>query len=489
MSPTLILAFVALYFVALLTIAWITGRKADNAGYFLGNRNSPWPVVAFGLIGDSLSGVSFISVPGKVATQQFGYFQVVLGYVLGYIIIIHVLLPLYYRMQLTSIYGYLGTRFDPVTQRTGSALFLLSRLFGSAARLYLAVTVFQSFVFDRLRLPGADHDGVPFWLTATAVIGLILVYTLKGGIKTLVWTDTFQSAFLVLGVVLTVFFITRALGWGPVQLIREIWHSPLSKVVVTDWRTSGFFWKQFLSGAGFALVMTGLDQNSMQKNLYAFSGVMLLVNLSILVLGALLTIYAQTKGIGLPERTDQLFPLLALQHLELAAGVAFVIGLTAATFNSADSVLTTLTTSFCVDFLRFGKGGDSDEAAALVLRRRVHLIFAVALLGVMLLLPMVPSRYAVIDIVLKVAGYTYGPLLGLFALGLFTKVRTGGWVVPVVAIWSSILCAILEAGARSWLHGYEIGFETLLLNALFTAGGLAMFGQFQLGRRLLSLDE
>jgi Na+/proline symporter len=489
MSPTLILGFVAVYFTALLGIAWLTGRNADNQGYFLGNRRSPWPVVAFGLIGDSLSGVSFISVPGKVSTQQFAYFQVVLGYVVGYIVIIHALLPLYYRLRLTSIYGYLGTRFDQVTQKTGSALFLLSRLFGSAARLYLAVTVFQTFVFDRIQLPGFAHPGVPFWLTATAVIALILIYTLRGGIKTLVWTDTFQSAFLVLGVVLTVVFIAKAMGWGPAQLAQEVWNSPLSKVLVWDWRSPSFFWKQFLSGAGFAIVMTGLDQNSMQKNLscrslrdaqknlYAFSGVMMAVNLSILVLGALLTLYSQAQAIALPARTDQLFPLLALQHLQLAAGITFVVGLTAATFNSADSVLTTLTTSFCVDFLRFGASDGRNEEAAGRIRRRVHLAFAAALLGVMLLLPLVPVQYAVIDLVLKVAGYTYGPLLGLFALGVFTRIPAGGWTVPVIAIASSTLCAVLERSAKTWLHGYEVGFETLLLNAVFTAVGVAILAR------------
>jgi Na+/proline symporter len=489
MSPAPILGCVTLYFAALLTIAWRTGRKADSGGYFLGNRNSPWPVVAFGMIGDSLSGVSFISVPGKVSVQQFAYLQIVMGYVVGYLAIVHVLLPMYYRLQLTSIYGYLGTRFDRVTQRTGSGFFLLSRLFGSAARLYLAVMIFQTFVFDHIRLPGAARDGVPFWLTASLVIGLILIYTLKGGIKTLIWTDTFQSAFLVLGVVVTIGLIARALSLGPIDLVEAIWKSPLSRVFVWDWRAPGYFWKQFLSGAGFAVVMTGLDQNSMQKNLscrslkeaqinlYAFSLVMFGVNLAILALGALLSFYAKARGIDIPSRTDQLFPLLALQYLGPVAGMVFVIGLTAATFNSADSVLTTLTTSFCVDFLHFGSRTDLDEERATRLRKKIHLGFAAVLLGVILALPLAPPGFAVIDLVLKVAGYTYGPLLGLFGLGLFTKIRAGGWAVPVVAISSACLCGALEKLAAKWLGGYEIGFETLLLNAALTAAGVWAFAR------------
>lgn len=482
MDATFILACVGVYFAGLLTLAWWTGRKADSDGYFLGNRRSPWPIVALGLIGDSLSGVSYISVPGKVAADRFGYLQVVFGYVLGYVIIAHILLPLYYRMELTSIYSFLGRRFDTVTQRTGSAFFLVSRLLGSAARLYLAVAVFQRFVFAGW--------GIPFWLTSAAAILLILAYTLRGGIKTLVWTDTFQSAFLVLGVVLSVAALCRGLGGSPVQLIANLFSGPETNIINRDWRSPGFFWKQLLSGAAIAVVMTGLDQNNMQKalscrslrdsqkNLYLFTPIMVGVNVAILILGALLFRFAKTKGIEIPARTDELFPLIALGHLGTTAAVIFVLGLTAATFNSADSVLTTLTTSFCVDFLGFEQRGDLDESRRTRVRRITHGAFALLLLLAMLAFRAVAERFPVIDLVLKLAGYTYGPLLGLFVLGIVTRLEAGGWSVPVVCVGSAALCATLEWNSNAWLGGYRFGFELLLLNAFITILGISVASRF-----------
>ncbi len=477
MSPFLILGCVALYFALLLGIAWVTGRRADPAGYFLGNRDSPWYVVAFGLIGDSLSGVTYISVPGQVGTAKFSYLQVVLGYVLGYVVIAEVLLPLYYRLGVTSIYSYLGQRFGVSAQRTGSAFFLLSRLLGAAARLYLAANVFQTFVFDRL--------GIPFALTVAVIIGLILVYTLKGGIKTLVWTDSFQSAFLVLGVLLSIAAIGSGMDGGIGGLWEAVETSPLNQTFFfADWRAPEYFWKQFLSGAAIAVAMTGLDQNAMQKNLscrslrdgkknlYAFTIVMVLVNAAFLALGALLFRYAAAKGIAVPAQTDQLFPLLALQHLGPFAALVFVIGLTAATFNSADSVLTTLTTSFCIDFLGFGTRTDLDEATQTRRRRLIHLGFAVLLLGAILAFK-ARNNGAVIKLVLDLAGYTYGPLLGLFALGLATKVRAGGPVLPWICVLSPLLCWMLSRNSAEWLGGYRFGFELLLLNGLLTAIGVA----------------
>jgi solute:Na+ symporter, SSS family len=477
-SPLLILGCVAVYFALLLGIAWVTSRRADSAGYFLGNKNSPWYVVAFGLIGDSLSGVTYISVPGQVGVAKFGYLQVVLGYVLGYVVICEVLLPLYYRLNLTSIYTYLGQRFGTSAQRTGSAFFLLSRLLGSAARLYLAANVFQTFVFDRLH--------IPFALSVAVIIGLMLVYTLRGGIKTLVWTDSFQSGFLVLGVLLSILAIGADLGLGPAGLWNAIKSSPLNQTFFfADWRAPEYFWKQFLSGAAIAVVMTGLDQNAMQKNLscrslrdakknlYAFSAVMVLVNAAFLALGALLFHYSTAKAIAIPAQTDQLFPLLALQHLGGFAALVFVIGLTAATFNSADSVLTTLTTSFCIDFLRFGERTDLDEATQTHRRRLIHLGFAVLLLAAILGFH-ARQNGTVIKLVLELAGYTYGPLLGLFALGLFTKVRAGGPRVPIVCVASPVLCWVLSENSAAWFGGYRFGFELLLLNGLFTAVGVAL---------------
>ncbi len=481
MSPLLILGCVALYFALLLSVAWITGRRADAAGYYLGNKNSPWLVVAFGLIGDSLSGVTYISVPGQVGTAKFAYLQVVLGYVLGYVIIAEVLLPLYYRLNLTSIYSYLGQRFGLAAQRTGSAFFLLSRLLGAAARLYLAANVFQTFVFDRM--------GVPFAVTVAVIIGLILVYTLRGGIKTLVWTDSLQSGFLVLGVLLSIAAVGADLHLGLGGLWAAVKASPLTQTFFfDDWRAPEYFWKQFFSGAAIAVVMTGLDQNAMQKNLscrslgdakknlYAFTVVMVLVNAAFLALGALLFHYAEAKGIAIPAQTDQLFPLLALQHLGAFAALVFVIGLTAATFNSADSVLTTLTTSFCIDFLGFGTRRDLDETTQTKWRRLIHLGFAVVLLGAILAFK-ARNNGAVIKLVLDLAGYTYGPLLGLFTLGLFTKVRAGGWMVPVVCVISPLLCCVLSHYSMAWFGGYRFGFELLLLNGLLTALGVVAFAR------------
>jgi len=480
MSPWLILGCVAAYFLVLIGIAWWTGRTADDAGYYLGNRQSPWWIVAFGLIGDSLSGVTYLSVPGQVARDGCSYLQVVLGYVLGYLVIAHVLTPMYYRMGLTSIYTYLGQRFDRTAEWTGSAFFLVSRLLGSAARLYLAITVFQRFVFDPL--------GVPFSLAVTGVIGLILAYTWRGGIKTLVWTDSFQSLFLVLGVLVSIGVVAREMEWGPVDLLRNVAASPMARVFVWDWRAPDNFWKQLLSGAAIAVVMTGLDQNNMQKslscrslracqkNFYLFTVIMVTVNACILALGILLLRFAEARGIAVPDQTDQLFPTLALAHFGTTAGLVFLIGLTAATFNSADSVLTTLTTSFCMDFLGFERRTDLDAARRDSLRHWTHLGFAVLLWGTILVFKAL-NQGSVIKLVLQLAGYTYGPLLGLFALGILTRQRVGGPWVAAVCVASPILCAILSANSVRWLDGYVFGFELLILNGLLVIAGSMALGR------------
>ena len=317
MSPAFVLSCIFGYFGFLLLIAWFTSRNATSASYFLGNKASPWIAVAFGLIGDSLSGVTFISVPGQVGAAQFSYLQIVMGYVVGYVVIAQVLLPLYYRLNLTSIYSYLRGRFGPGTQKSGSFFFLLSRTGGAAARLFLAASVIHPFLFDRWLL--FDRWKVPFWATVTTIILLMLVYTLKGGIKTLVWTDTFQSAFLLLGVVLSITAIARELDLGIGKMAAAVWQSEHARVFFWDWQDPKYFWKQFISGAFIAVVMTGLDQNMMQKNLscrslkeaqkniYSFSVVMFLVNVLFLSLGALLYLYAGAKGIDVPKNTDQLF--------------------------------------------------------------------------------------------------------------------------------------------------------------------------------------
>jgi Na+/proline symporter len=479
-SPTWILSCVALYFAILLGIAWVTARRVDSAGYFLGNRNSPWWLIAFGLIGDTLSGVTFMSVPGEVGTKHFAYLQVVLGYVVGYWVIAEGLLPLYYRLNLTSIYSFLGQRFGSITQRTGALFFVISRTLGAAARLFLAVDVFQRFVFDQF--------GIPFAVTAATVIVLMLVYTYRGGIQTLVWTDLFQSCFLLLGLILSIVAIARGLNLDLGGLAKLVANSPTSEVFVWDWRAPNYFWKQFISGALIAVVMTGLDQNSMQKNLsckslgeakknlYAFIPILVLVNILFLSLGTLLFEFARARGIAIPDRTDRLFPTLALGHLGGFAALVFVLGLTAATFNSADSVLTTLTTSFCVDFLHLETRTDLDEARKTLRRHAAHIGFAVLLLVVMMVFRAL-QKDSVLSAVLKYAGYTYGPLLGLFAVGMFGKWKVrDGWV-PLVCVLAPVVTLILELNSKQWFGGYQMGFEVLLVNGVLTALGLTLARQ------------
>lgn len=480
LSPALILTCVGAYFAVLLGIAWITSRKADNAAYFLGNRVSPWYVVAFGLIGDSLSGVTFISVPGRVRDAQFSYLQVVLGYAAGYLVIAHVLLPLYYRLRLTSIYEYLEHRLGSTAQRTGSLFFLLSRLLGAAARLYLAAGVAQRFVFD--------DWGIPFWVNVTAIILLILLYTYRGGIKTLVWTDTFQSSFLLLGLVGSVVALSAALGLdfsGSIAAIRE---SPYSRVFVWEWAPASNFWKEFLGGAFIAICMTGLDQNMMQKslscrslgdaqrNLHWFALIVIVVNLLFLALGALLYVFAAHRQIDIPAQTDLLFPTLALRHLGTGVAVLFLLGLTASTFSSADSVLTTLTTSFCVDILGMEKRPHLSDATRTRWRHTCHLVFAVLLL-ISILIFQARANAAVISLVLKIATYTYGPLLGLFAFGVLTKGQPRERWIPVVALVAPALCAIFESVSARWMGGYRAGNELLVLNGALTFVGLCLIAR------------
>ncbi|HXH18313.1 MAG TPA: sodium:solute symporter, partial [Chitinophagales bacterium] len=424
LSPYQIFLFLGGYFLVLLFISRVTGKGAGSAEFFIGQKKSPWYAVAFGMIGDSLSGVTFISVPGAVGASQFSYLQLVFGYFFGYLVISEILLPLYYRLNLTSIYSYLNQRFGEWSEKTGSFFFLLSRTMGAAARLYLTAGVVQLFMFDRF--------GIPFWLSVTMIIVLILVYTYRGGIKTLVWTDTFQSLALLTGVLLSIAFIAHQLGLSVTDLIVTVKNSELSKTFFWDWQAKSFFPKQFLGGMFIAITMTGLDQNMMQKNLSCrtledaqknirwFSIVVVLVNVFFLSLGVLLYTYSSSKGISIPVNengkpiTDHLFPMLALQHLGTLAGLFFIVGLTAATFSSADSVLTTLTTSFYIDFLHADTNAKIAERKKTQLRHIIMISFAAILLIVILLFKLLNNQ-AIIDTVLKVAGYTYGPLLGLYA--------------------------------------------------------------------------
>lgn len=490
MSPNYILIAITGYFCLLLVISWYTSRKADNQSYFIGNKNSPWFVVAFGMIGDSLSGVTFISLPGTVQASQFGYMQLVLGYVLGYFLIAKVLLPIFYKDNLTSIYSYLGSRFGRYSQMTGSFYFLVSRLIGAALRLFLAAAVLQLFLFD--------YYHIPFYISVSIIIALMLVYTYRGGIKTLVWTDTFQSSLLLLGVVFSIIAIGQQLNIEPSQLVSKIRESNMDQVFFWDWREPNFFFKQFISGAFICVVMTGLDQNMMQKNLsipkladaqknvYWFSIIVVFVNLLFVALGALLFIYADSQQIALPINaetgkviTDKVFPFLALNHLGASAALVFIIGLTAATFNSADSVLTTLTTSFCIDFLRIDDACEYTEKKKKNIRHLVHFGFAILLL-ITIIISGSMAKTNVLDTIFKVAAYTYGPLLGLFVFGLFTKKSLKDNWVPIICIVPPILSWLLAENSVQLLNGYKFGYELLIINGILTFSGLMLISKKQI---------
>jgi Na+/proline symporter len=480
MSPYIILGSIGLYFGVLLLIAWVTGRKANADGYFLGNKASPWFIVALGMIGDSLSGITFISVPGSVGANNFSYLQVVIGYFLGYFIIAYVLLPIYYRMNLTSIYTYLEERLGRYSQKTGALFFMVSRLLGAAARLYLAANVIQYFVFDAM--------GVPFGVTVAGIIILILIYTYKGGIQTLVWTDTLQSLLLLGAVVFTIFSITDSLDWSFGEMVGNVYNSKYANMLELDWAGKHFVLKDLVGGMFISIAMTGLDQNMMQKNLscpnlkdgqknvVSFSFVMVLVNVFFLSLGALLFMYSAQIGFEIPASTDDLFPQLALTKLGMFTGIAFIVGLTASTFSSADSVLTTLTTSFYVDFLELDKDTKLTTQQKANKRHIIHIVFAILLLVVIILFK-VFNQQSIITTVLVLATYTYGPLLGLFGFGIFSKKKVEDWYVPLICVVTPLLGFFISKIAPYWLGGYNFGYELLLLNGVLTYIGLQLIAK------------
>lgn len=473
MNPTLVAGILFGYFFILILIAWITSRGATTDTFFTANRQSPWYLVAFGMIGSSLSGVTFISVPGNVGKIGFAYFQVVIGYLLGYWTIMYVLMPLYYRLNLVSIYTYLEQRFDKWSYRTGSLFFMVSRSIGSALRLYLAATVLQLFLFDAW--------GIPFFVTVATTIALIWVYTFRGGVKTVVYTDSFQTLFLVSAVVIAVWQIASDLNLSFSGIVSAITGSEYSRMFHFDDPNSGlFFPKQFFGGAFIALTMTGMDQEIMQKNLtcrslqdaqknmFWYSLVIVFVNLLFLTLGALLYIYSAKHQIERPATSDQLFPLLALNHFSLLVGIFFLLGITASSYASADSALAGLTTSFCIDFLDFKSKNEEVKRRQKFL---VHIGFSLLFLIIILVFREINQK-SVIDAVLKAAGYTYGPLLGLFAFGLMTNRRIAGWPVLVVCLIAPCLSYLISTNAPIWFGGYQIDIEILIINGLLTMGGL-----------------
>lgn len=499
MSPLFIITCILLYFGGLLLIAYITSKNSTTESYFSGNHASPWYAVAFGMIGDSLSGVTYISVPGKVGTANFSYLQLVFGYFVGYFIISKVLLPMYYKLNLISIYSYLENRFGRNTQKTGAFFFIISRVLGAAARLYLAAGVIQFFVFDRI-----ESVHIPFWVSVSIILALMLLYTYKGGIKTLVWTDTFQSLFLILGVIVSIIVIIHKMDISFGTAVSNIIASDYSDTFFWDWRESNFFVKEFIGGIFIAVAMTGLDQNMMQKNLsckslgdaqkniFWFSVVMVVVTTCFLALGALLYQFYDYSNIALPIQdetgkviTDKVFPNLALNHLGMFAGLIFIIGLTAATFSSADSVLTTLTTSTYIDILEIDKNNKLSEAQKSKQRTYLHIGFAILMWLVIVIFDILNQK-AIIDSVLMIAGYTYGPLLGLFMVGLFTKVNLRDKLVPIVCVIAPIITYLLANYLFPNISSYKVGNELILLNALTTVLGLILVTKKQPNTRIIN---
>lgn len=434
-------------------------------------------VVAYGMIGASLSGVTFMSVPGWVGDTQFSYMMVVVGYLFGYFVIATVLMPLFYRLNLTSIYSYLEGRFGFWSYKTGAFFFLISRTIGASFRMFLVVNVLQVFVFDAW--------GIPFTVTTLIFIILILLYTFKGGIKTIIWTDTVQTTFMLTALVLTLYLITKNLGMDFRQMFNSVWDSEYSKMIFGDWHDKRFYLKQLLSGAFIAIVMTGLDQEMMQKNLsirtlkdaqknmFSFSLVLVFVNFLFLFLGAAIYLFASSKGINLPERSDDLFPMVAINYLGPVAGLVFIVGLISAAYPSADGALTSLTTSFSIDFLGLNKNEKLNEKQKERIRYMVHAGFALLLLCVIVVFRAINDR-AVVDKLFTIAGYTYGPLLGLYSFGLFTHWKVKDRWVPLVALISPILCYFLSIYDQMLLNGYNFGFELLIINGIFMFLGLVL---------------
>jgi SSS family transporter len=499
MSPILVASVLIAYFLILILIAFLTSRNATSDTFFTGNRQSPWYLVAFGMIGASLSGVTFISVPGKVINEGMAYFQIVLGYVLGYIVIAKILMPLYYKMNLVSIYEYLNDRFGIISYKIGAGFFILSRTLGSAIRLYLATEVLQLFLFEDL--------GVPYWVTALTTVALIWVYTFKGGIKTIVFTDTFQTFFLISAVVICTVVIAQSLDFSFVDLFNSITESKTKNgysmtriFFFDDYKSALFFPKQFFGGMFLAIAMTGLDQDLMQKNLtcknikeaqknmYSFTTVLVVTNFLFLILGGALYVYATSKGLSLPEKTDHTFPTLAFNNFGTVAGIFFLLGITASSYASADSALAALTTGFCIDFLNFNR---REEKQKQKLKLFVHIGFSLLFLFIILGTKWYVDTHKgtdLIGLILKVASYTYGPLLGLFFFGILSKRKLRENFVPVVCILIPFVCYFIDFYSQSltggvlgengkYTQGYVFGNELIIVNGALTYLGLFLISR------------
>jgi Na+/proline symporter len=480
MNPGVLLAVVLAYFSILLGVAWVTSRNASNDTFFIGNKSSNWMLVAFGMVGTSLSGVTFISVPGAVGRDGFAYFQLVIGHFLGFLVVAFVLLPLYYRLHLSSIYRFLGERLGTSAHRTGASFFILSRTLGATARLYLVINILQTIILDRL--------GVPFWLSSMVILLMILLYTFEGGVKTIVWTDTLQTTCMLAGLIICAVFLMDRMNMGFTQSLAAMNQQGLSRVWVLDPNSKFFLVKQIVAGVFITFAMTGLDQEMMQKNIsvktladsqknmvtlsVVFTGVVLLF----LFLGGLLYLYAGRHS--MPETGDKIFAAVVLGHLPASVQIIFVIALISALFPSADGAITALTSSFCIDLLGLQKRTDWDDAHKKRVRHQVHLAFAALFLLLVLGFKWIDDP-SMIGLILKIAAYTYGPLLGLFAFGILTQRQVRGAWVPWVALAAPVLCYSIDANQRALFDHYEIGLELLLINGLLTFAGLALISKRQ----------
>jgi SSS family transporter len=499
LSPGLIAAVLIIYFLALIVIAYYTSRNADSNAFFTGNRQSSWYLVAFGMIGTSLSGVTFISVPGQVGSQAMGYFQVVLGYIIGYIVIAQILMPLYYRLNVISIYEYLKQRFGLVSYKTGAAFFILSRTLGSATRLFLATEVLHLFLFK-------DLD-VPYFLTALVTVVLIWIYTFRGGIKTIVITDSFQTIFLISSVIICTIIIANTLGvnfsglYDKITALKTPGGNSMTQILFfDDPNAKNYFPKMFFGGMFLAIAMTGLDQDLMQKNLscksikdaqknmYSFTVVLVITNFLFLLLGGALYVYSSAKGVTLPEAADHAFPYLALNKFGTVAGIFFLLGITASSYASADSALAALTTGFCIDFLNFHRRDEKEKQRyKLIVHLGFSLLFLLIIMGTRAYVQANPETN-LIGLILELAGYTYGPLLGLFAFGLFSKRKLNEILVPFICILIPCICYYISQHSQLWTGGvllpngkykggYQFGNEMLILNGFLTFIGLWMISK------------
>ena len=474
MNPWLVASLLGGYFILLIVIAHFTSRSATTETFFTANRRSPWFVVAFGMIGTTISGVTFISVPGEVGNSASTYFEFIMGNLVGFWIVALVLLPVYYKLNLVSIYGYLEQRFGFYSHKSGSFFFLLSRTVGAAFRMYLVAEVLQLALFKPL--------GVPFAFTVMISILLIWVYTYRGGVKTIIWTDSLQTIFLLTAVILTIWYLLSWFGWSPGEALKKINEHPYSRIFDWQWKSDKNFFKQFISGIFVTVVMVGLDQDMMQKNLtckslkearknmLTFSGIFVFVVAMFMILGILLYLFADANKIALPAKSDYLYPTLALNYMSGIIGVFFLLGITAANYASADSALTSLTTAFCVDFLNLNQRIDKNKNRTL---RKTHIFFSILLFCVIILFRIINNQSVVVA-VFKAAGYTYGPLLGLFAFGLLTRYQIKDRLVPFITIISPLICWFIDAWSVKLFNGYKIGFELIIINGAITFLGLLL---------------